>query len=105
MDSHIAYLVLHETTEVGIVDRYFRGPDRRWFCDGVANYVPWRVARDLHGEDAAKTIYYLPEQLERYVAFREKADLHKWPSAENQSEEDQHSDLNRARYAFAANAI
>lgn len=104
-DPVIACMVLHETTEVGIVEHYFQGPDRRWFCDGVANYVPWRVVRELHGETVAATVYDLPGQLASYAPMREQADLRKWPATENQSEEEGHTELDVARYAFATNAI
>jgi hypothetical protein len=105
LDPQLAFIVLHETTEVGIIDRYFHGPDRRWFCDGVANYVPWRVVRDLHGADAAGRVYNLPEALAHAAPLREKADLRKWPAVENESAEEQLSELDGARYAFAANAV
>lgn len=104
-DPQLAYLVLHETTEIGIIDHYMRGPDRRWFCDGVANYVPWRVVRDLHGVQVADAIYNLREQLAKHAAFREQADLRKWPAAENQTDEEHRTPLDAARYAFAAHAI
>lgn len=105
LDPNLAALVLHETTEIGIIDRYMRGPDRRWFCDGVANYVPWRVVRDLHGPAAAQAVYDLPGQLAMHAALREQADLRKWPVAEKQSDDEQSTPLNRARYAFAARAV
>lgn len=105
VDPQIAFVVLHETTEIGIVDRYMRAPDRRWFCDGVANYVPWRVVRDLHGQAAANSVYNLGEQLAKHAAFREQADLRKWPAVEKQTAEEQHTPLDNARYAFAAHAI
>lgn len=105
IDPHLGFIVLHETTELGIMDHYFRGRDRRWFCDGVANYVPWRVVRDLHGETVAATVYDLPKELSRYAPLREQADLRKWPAAENQTEEEQRTELNSARYAFAANVV
>jgi hypothetical protein len=105
LDPHLADIVLHETTEVGIIDRYFRGPDRRWFCDGVANYVPWRVVRDLHGADVATRVYNLQEALAQAAPLREKADLRKWPAVENESAEEQLSELDTARYAFAAQAV
>ncbi len=105
VDPTIAFVVLHETTELGIIDHYFHGSDRRWFCDGVANYVPWRVVRDLHGATAATAVYNLADQLVRSAPLREQADLRKWPATENQTDEDQHSKLNGARYAFAANVV
>jgi hypothetical protein len=105
VDPTLAFVVLHETTELGIMDHYFHGPDRRWFCDGVANYMPWRVVRDLHGTTVATTVYNLADQLVRSAPMREQADLRKWPATEKQTEDDQHSELNSARYAFAANAV
>lgn len=104
-DPQIAYLTLHETTEVGIMDHYFPGPDRRWFCDGVANYVPWRIVRDLHGEEVARRIYDLPAQLAQYEELRARVNLKEWPAVESQPEEEQQSMENRARYAFAAHAV
>lgn len=104
-DPHLAYLILHETTEIGIIDRYMRGPDRRWFCDGVANYAAWRVVRDLDGPAAAKRVYNLSGQLARYAPLRTEADLRRWPAVEDQSETDRESALNSARYAYATNAV
>ena len=105
IDPQIALMVLHETIELGIVDRYFRGPDRRWFCDGVANYGAWRVLRDLHGVDLANRTHDLGALLQKYAALREQADLRKWPAAERQSEEEKQTPLNSARYIFAERAV
>ncbi len=104
-DPQLVAMVLHETTEIGVVDHYMRGPDRRWFCDGVANYVTWRVVRDLHGPDSANAVYNLAEQLAMHAALREQADLRKWPAAEKQSDDEERTPLNRARYAFATHAV
>lgn len=104
-DPMMAWLILHETTEIGIIDHYYRGKDRRWFCDGVANYVPWRIVRDLHGATAAQSVYDVRAQLEKYADLAAEADLRRWPAGETQTEEDRESRLNRARYAFAAQAV
>ncbi len=104
-DPQIAFLVLHETTEIGIVDHYFHGRDRRWFCDGVANYGAWHVLRDLHGETVANRIHNLPAQLQEFADLREQADLRKWPAIENESAEQSHSRLEVARYTFAERAV
>jgi len=104
-DPTMAWLVLHETTEIGIVDHYYRGKDRRWFCDGVANYVPWRVVRDRHGAAAAQSVYDIRAQLGQYADLAAEADLRRWPASESQTAEDHESRLNRARYAFATQAV
>jgi len=105
LDPQVAFLVLHETIEVGIIDRYFRGRDRRWFCDGVANYGAWSVLRDLHGEAVATQVHNLPAQLVQFADLRDQADLRKWPAVENESAAPAHSRLEDARYAFAEHAI
>lgn len=104
-DPTLAFLMLHEATEVGIIDHYLRGPDRRWFCDGVANYVAWRTIRDRHGAQIAKTAYDLDAEIARQAQWRTAADLSHWPAIENESEADQTSELDAARYIFATKAV
>lgn len=105
LDPQIAFLVLHEAIEIGIVDHYFRGLDRRWFCDGMANYGAWRVLRDLHGEAVATKVHNLPAQLKEFADLRTQADLRKWPATENESPEQLQSRLEVARYTFADHAV
>lgn len=105
VDQQIAFLVLHETTEIGIVDHYLHGRDRRWFCDGMANYGAWRVLCDLHGEGLATQVHNLPAQLKSFSDLRQQADLCQWPAAESESAEQARSRLESARYAFAERAV
>jgi len=48
----LAQIVIHETTEAGIVDHFLGSADRRWFCEGTANYVAWSLARNRAGLDS-----------------------------------------------------
>jgi hypothetical protein len=104
-DANLAMVVLHETTEVGIVERYIGSADRRWLCDGAANYVAWKVARDRAGAGFARRVYDLEGQLARYAALRQQINLWKWPAVERQREADRDSPLTQAHYAFATRAI
>jgi hypothetical protein len=105
-DPQIAFLLLHETTEMGIVDHYYRGHDRRWFCDGVANYGAWRVLCDLRGEPIATQAHDLGRQLREFADLGSRADLRKWPAVEDESGGAQaQSRLNLARYTFAERAV
>ena len=61
----LACLILHETAEVGIVERYLGSSDRRWLCDGMANYVAWKVAHDQFGPDVARQVYDLDARLKQ----------------------------------------
>lgn len=101
----LANLILHETTETGIIERYIGSRDRRWLCEGVANYTAWKIARDRAGADAARAVYDVQGQLARYAELRGKIDLSKWPAVENQRKEDANTPLTKAHYAFAARAV
>lgn len=101
----LATLLLHETTETGIVERYIGSRDRRWLCEGVANFTAWKIARDRAGADAGRAVYDLQGQLARYAELRGKIDLAKWPAVENQRKEEANTPLTKAHYAFAARAI
>ena len=104
-DGKLAYLVLHETTEVGIVERHIGSSDRRWLCDGTANFVAWKIARDRAGEEFARQVYDLDGQLAQYAALQKQIDLRKWPAVERQPEKDRDTPLTKAHYAFATRAI
>lgn len=98
-------IILHETTEVGLVENIIASRDRRWLCDGTANYVAWRVARDVFGADLAREVYDLDAQLRLHAAQQPHIDLAAWSTAENEKEDSADAGLNRAHYAFAARAI
>lgn len=95
--------VLHEATEAGIVWHYITSKDRRWFCDGVANYVAWRVIASEIGHDGARDYYNLAEELKKYAGMAGRVDLASWPAAENRG--NYAEDLNTANYAFATKVI
>lgn len=95
--------VLHEATESGIVWHYLISKDRRWFCDGVANYVAWRVIASEIGTDEARQYYDLSAELKKYAGESGHVDLAAWPAVENQGNYSE--DLNTANYAFATKVI
>jgi hypothetical protein len=104
-DGPLAQIVIHETTEAGIVDHFLGSADRRWFCEGTANYVAWSLARNRAGLDFARTVYDLDWNLAHFAKFQLQIDLQKWPAAERQPEKDAASQLSAAHYAFATRAI
>ncbi len=104
-DPQQAYVLLHETAEVGMVDGYLRSKDRRWLCDGIANYLAWRIVRDLHGPELARQVYDVDDQLVQYAGLRSQINLRSWPAAENQTDTDRETELNKAHYAFATRAV
>jgi len=97
--------VLHETTENGIISLYLSSKDRRWFCDGVANYVAWKIIEREIGAEEAKGYYDLTAELKKYEKDATRVDLVAWPAAENMDQAKYAEDLNTANYAFATKVI
>lgn len=97
--------VLHETVESTLVATTIRSPDRRWFCEGVANYVAFRVLESLTGPDMARHYYDVDEEVERYAALRPRVDLEHWPVVEDPRSNEVPADVNSASYAFATKAV
>lgn len=101
----IVHVVLHEAVEVGIVENYLGSADRRWLCDGTANYVGWKIIRDLSDVATADQAYSLASQLAQYAGVQPKINLRKWPAVEKETEADKQSGLMRAHYPFATRAL
>jgi hypothetical protein len=105
MQRLFVFMVLHETVEGSILNSYITSKDRRWFCDGVANYIAWKIIAEELGPEEAKSYYNLEEQLARYESARTQINLAKWPAAENTEKLNYAEDLNTANYAFATKVI
>ena len=98
-------ILIHEAAEVGLVFSYMVSPDRRSAMDGMAEYVTWRVVRDMNGLERANKVYPLESQIKKYEALQSQADLVNWAAAESQDPEENGTDLNKARYPFSALAF
>ena len=101
----LLYMILHEAAEIALVEHYIGSADRRWLCDGVANYVAWRIVRDRCGDEVARQSYDLDAQLAQYSGQQKQIDLKKWRAVEATKEEDRETPLTKAHYAFATRAV
>ena len=101
----LLHMILHEVAEVGIVENFIGSADRRWVCEGTANFVSWKVVRDRCGAEFAQQSYDLDAQLARHSAQRTQIDLKKWRAAENTKEEENGTPVMSAHYAFATRAV
>ncbi len=102
--THV-FTVLHEATESGIVWHYIASKDRRWFCDGIANYVAWKVIEAELGPEEARGYYDLSAELKKFANEAASIDLAAWPAAENLKQANYAENLNTANYAFATKVI
>ena len=97
--------VLHEVTEVAVIDDLIASKDRRWFCEGMANFIACRAVLELDTPEAARRCYDLRQQLDQWQKFEREVNLPGWKVNEDLNAEEQDSDFNRARYAYATKAI
>lgn len=104
-ERQAVFRILHETTESGVVGYYLTSPDRRWFSEGVANYVAWKVIEGEIGAGDAKSYYNFLAELKKYENEAARIDLAAWPAAENMDQAKYAEDLNTANYAFATKVI
>ncbi len=102
------HMVCHETVESALVENYLWSKDRRWFCEGVANYVGYKVIEDKLGPNIARKFYDLDAQLAMYADLRSSTHLEKWAALEvqqKQNHDDRNTRQGMANYAFATEVI
>ena len=98
-------MVLHEVVEVAVIEHLIASKDRRWFCEGMANFIAYRAVLELDTPAAARRGYDLRGQLDQWQKFEREVNLPGWKVNEDLNAEEQDSDFNRARYAYATKAI
>jgi hypothetical protein len=96
---------LHEVTEAALAAHYLKGSDRRWFLDGVANYVAFERLRQKLGTQSADGLYREIYRPEKYAQWLDKVDLEHWPTVETQDEASPKDEFLRAHYYLATETI
>ena len=77
------FLVAHEVAEAGIVKDAIKSADRRWFCDGLANWIAIRDVDRRFGAGKGAEAFaknYDAAELHKHAA---KVNLFAWPAAED----------------------
>jgi hypothetical protein len=77
------FLVAHEVTEFAIVNTVIKSADRRWFCDGMANWVAMQDVDRRFGPGKGAEAFaksYPAAELRKEAA---KVDLLAWPTEED----------------------
>jgi hypothetical protein len=108
-----AGMALHECAEAALVEEVgLAGTDRRWFCEGVANYAAWATLKSTVGQAAAATFLkaYDPAP---FAGMAGRAGLAEWVVAEDEPPPRPGGDpagpdqphLTDARYAFATQEV
>lgn len=100
------FVVVHEVFEGAVVKEVVASPDRRWFCDGLANLVAIHECDRRFGEgEGMKTFESLYDPA-KYRALREDVDLLAWTAAEHENSDLIGADgVTEAHYYFATLAM
>lgn len=76
------FLIAHEFFESIVVFKVVRSQDRRWFCDGMANYLALLFCRHHLGTENADAMFASLWDEEAARAVADQVDLRSWPTAE-----------------------
>lgn len=103
--GQFSVMSLHEVAEAALLTHYLKGPDRRWFLDGVANYLAFERMRQKFGTQAADGMYSNIYRPEKYGQYLDRVDLEHWPTVERQDASSPQGDLLHAHYYLATETI
>lgn len=103
----LSAVIFHETAEVGVISDFgLRTPFRRWFCDGVAQWVAEVTTKEFVGQSAYENIVNA-FSARSYESEKSKVDLIGWRAAEWEESMPRCPGVTHvsAHYAFAVKEI
>ena len=50
-------IAMHEAAEIGLARSTLQSKDRRWFLDGMANYIAREYIRKIAGDEGAEAVW------------------------------------------------
>ena len=101
------FFAMHEAAEATLALSTLPSKDRRWFCDGMANYIAREYIRQIAGDETAATIWRNLYGTVVDEATLRTADLWSWTAAEDEADRSPIADkpLTYARYVLATETI
>jgi hypothetical protein len=96
---------LHEAVEFALVTEVIRSADRRWFCEGMANYIAQEIIRERVGADAARPYYDGDALLALAPPAAKQGDLAKWPVGEDAASRHVPGAINEINYLRSTRII
>lgn len=97
---------INESIELQLVRDIIASADRRWFCDGLANWIAIQECERRYGDGRGQEIFESIYQPDGYHPLASEIDLFAWPTAEDIENGSQAATDNpEARYYFATLAM
>lgn len=79
------FLAMHETAEVAIIQTVIQSADRRWFCDGVANWLALRDVERRFGPGKGREAFLEAYDEAKMKARAAEVSLLEWPTVEDEN--------------------
>lgn len=102
------FLAVHELAESSVIDKIVASPDRRWFCDGIANLLAIRACDEQFGDSGKNVGMKVFESLYDPALYAERArdvDLLAWQAVEAGEDSKQDKVVLTAHYYFATRVL
>jgi hypothetical protein len=99
------FMVLHDAVGSALVSQYLSSKDRRWFCEGVANYAASKTIEGEVGAVEADHYFDLAGGLKKFSAFAGRVNLVDWPLADDAAVTNAPAELEIARGIYATEVI
>jgi hypothetical protein len=96
---------LHEAVEFALVTEVIRSADRRWFCEGVANYLAREIIRKRVGTEVSRVYYDGDALLARAPQSARLGDLQTWSVGEDAVARHVPGEINEVNYLRATRVI
>ncbi|MDF1861804.1 MAG: hypothetical protein P1U87_16415 [Verrucomicrobiales bacterium] len=100
------FVVVHEVVEGYLIREVIGSPDRRWFCDGLANWIAMQECDRRFGPGTGREVMLRMFPPENSDSLKQKVNLPRWTALENQSDPiSAAKGLEGAYYDFATRAM
>ncbi len=100
------FVTIHEQAEVSILRSVIASPNRRWYTDGMANYIAAEMTDEAFGNDAGWKVidskFKASDKNKKEIL--KNLDLLNWPASENETNKSP-DQLSNARYYYATFVI
>jgi hypothetical protein len=105
-DKQTFFVVVHEVVEGYLIREVIGSPDRRWFCDGLANWIAMQECDRRFGPGTGKEVMHRMFPPDVSDSLKRKVNLLSWTTLENQSDPvSTAKGLEGAYYDFAKRAM
>jgi hypothetical protein len=96
---------LHEAIEFSLVTEVIRSADRRWFCEGMANYLAREIIRKRVGPELSRAYYDGDALLAQAPQAAKQGDLEAWPVGEDGTSRHVPGEINEVNYLRATRIV